>query len=122
MLARGTMPYLTKPLFLLFCLVFTGECRRLGHRVRRWTETVETAKHGPEIAKHGPSLTKKPPDVTKNRKLKTDQLLKVDDHDFTMRPAFGGRDHTHTRTHTHTLAEESRYALIGWFLGDPICM
>ncbi|XP_021440944.2 gamma-aminobutyric acid receptor subunit rho-2-like [Oncorhynchus mykiss] len=90
MLARGTMPYLTKPLFLLFCLVVTGECRRLGHRVRRWTETVETAKHGPETTKHGPSLTKKPPDVTKNRKLKTEQLLKVDDHDFTMRPAFGG--------------------------------
>lgn len=54
LLAGGTMPYLTKPLFLLFCLVVTGECRRLGHRVRRWTETVETAKHGPETAKHGP--------------------------------------------------------------------
>uniref|UniRef100_W5LNL1 GABA(C) receptor n=1 Tax=Astyanax mexicanus TaxID=7994 RepID=W5LNL1_ASTMX len=36
------------------------------------------------------TLTKKPPDVTKSRKLKTDHLLKVDDHDFTMRPAFGG--------------------------------
>uniref|UniRef100_A0A8C1Y625 Gamma-aminobutyric acid (GABA) A receptor, rho 2a n=1 Tax=Cyprinus carpio TaxID=7962 RepID=A0A8C1Y625_CYPCA len=32
----------------------------------------------------------KPPDVTKSRRLKTEQLLKVDDHDFTMRPAFGG--------------------------------
>lgn len=37
------------------------------------------------------SLTKKPPDVTKSRKTKTEHLLKVDDHDFTMRPAFGGR-------------------------------
>uniref|UniRef100_H2M5Y7 GABA(C) receptor n=1 Tax=Oryzias latipes TaxID=8090 RepID=H2M5Y7_ORYLA len=36
------------------------------------------------------SVVKKPPDVTKSRKTKTDQLLKVDDHDFTMRPAFGG--------------------------------
>uniref|UniRef100_A0A8C1Y6D7 Gamma-aminobutyric acid (GABA) A receptor, rho 2a n=1 Tax=Cyprinus carpio TaxID=7962 RepID=A0A8C1Y6D7_CYPCA len=36
------------------------------------------------------SLAKKPPDVTKSRRLKTEQLLKVDDHDFTMRPAFGG--------------------------------
>ena len=36
------------------------------------------------------ALTKKPPDVTKSRKPKTENLLKVDDHDFTMRPAFGG--------------------------------
>uniref|UniRef100_A0A3Q2EF85 GABA(C) receptor n=1 Tax=Cyprinodon variegatus TaxID=28743 RepID=A0A3Q2EF85_CYPVA len=36
------------------------------------------------------ALPKKPPDVTKSRKTKTEQLLKVDDHDFTMRPAFGG--------------------------------
>uniref|UniRef100_A0A669C315 GABA(C) receptor n=2 Tax=Oreochromis TaxID=8139 RepID=A0A669C315_ORENI len=36
------------------------------------------------------SLSKKPPDVTKSRKMKTEHLLKVDDHDFTMRPAFGG--------------------------------
>lgn len=37
------------------------------------------------------SLPKKPPDVTKSRKTKTEHLLKVDDHDFTMRPAFGGK-------------------------------
>uniref|UniRef100_A0AAX7UNY4 GABA(C) receptor n=1 Tax=Astatotilapia calliptera TaxID=8154 RepID=A0AAX7UNY4_ASTCA len=36
------------------------------------------------------SLSKKPPDVTKSHKMKTEHLLKVDDHDFTMRPAFGG--------------------------------
>ncbi|XP_028421798.1 gamma-aminobutyric acid receptor subunit rho-2a [Perca flavescens] len=77
------MPYLTKPLILLLCLVVSGECRKHGHRVRRWTGTVETQKHGT-------SLAKKPPDVTKSRKAKTENLLKVDDHDFTMRPAFGG--------------------------------
>ncbi|KAG8013683.1 Gamma-aminobutyric acid receptor subunit rho-2 [Nibea albiflora] len=77
------MPYMTKPLILLLCLVVTAECRRHGHRVRRWTGTVETQKHGT-------SLAKKPPDVTKSRKVKTEHLLKVDDHDFTMRPAFGG--------------------------------
>uniref|UniRef100_A0A8D0AA79 GABA(C) receptor n=1 Tax=Sander lucioperca TaxID=283035 RepID=A0A8D0AA79_SANLU len=77
------MPYLTKPLILLLCLVVSGECRKHGHRVRRWTGTVETQKHGT-------SLAKKPPDVTKSRKTKTEHLLKVDDHDFTMRPAFGG--------------------------------
>ncbi|XP_028994904.1 gamma-aminobutyric acid receptor subunit rho-2a isoform X2 [Betta splendens] len=77
------MPYLTKPLLLLLCLLVSGECRKHGHRVRRWTGTTESDKHGT-------SLTKKPPDVTKSRKMKTEHLLKVDDHDFTMRPAFGG--------------------------------
>eukprot|EP00066_Takifugu_rubripes_P027643 XP_011616909.1 PREDICTED: gamma-aminobutyric acid receptor subunit rho-2 [Takifugu rubripes] len=77
------MPFMTKPLFFLLCLVVTGECRRHGHRVRRWTGTVESQNHGT-------SLTKKPPDVTKSRKTKTEHLLQVDDHDFTMRPAFGG--------------------------------
>ncbi|XP_023250524.1 gamma-aminobutyric acid receptor subunit rho-2-like [Seriola lalandi dorsalis] len=81
------MPYLTKPLILLLCLLVTGECRKHGHRVRRWTGTVETQKHGT-------SLSKKPPDVTKSRKMKTEHLLKVDDHDFTMRPAFGGLTET----------------------------
>ncbi|KAL3048758.1 hypothetical protein OYC64_008269 [Pagothenia borchgrevinki] len=75
------MPHLIKALVFLLCLLVTGECRKL--RVRRWTGTVETQKHGA-------SLAKKPPDVTKARKTKTEQLLKVDDHDFTMRPAFGG--------------------------------
>ncbi|KAJ3613573.1 hypothetical protein NHX12_019820, partial [Muraenolepis orangiensis] len=66
------------------CAGMTGEGGGGGqrHRVRRWTGTVETQKHGT-------SLTKKPPDVTKARKPKTEHLLKVDDHDFTMRPAFG---------------------------------
>ncbi|KAF3701578.1 Gamma-aminobutyric acid receptor subunit rho-2 GABA(A) [Channa argus] len=77
------MPYLTKPVIILLCLVVTGECRKHGHRERRWTGTVESEKHGT-------SLTKKPPDVTKSRKMKTEHLLRVDDHDFTMRPAFGG--------------------------------
>ncbi|KAG7282427.1 hypothetical protein CRUP_018144 [Coryphaenoides rupestris] len=75
-------------LLLLALLLGTGESSsssgssRHRHRVRRWTGTVETQKHGT-------SLTKKPPDVTKSRKPKTEHLLKVDDHDFTMRPAFG---------------------------------
>uniref|UniRef100_A0A667YNS5 GABA(C) receptor n=1 Tax=Myripristis murdjan TaxID=586833 RepID=A0A667YNS5_9TELE len=35
-------------------------------------------------------LSKKVVDGTKTRKVKTDHLLRVDDHDFTMRPAFAG--------------------------------
>lgn len=77
------MRYLTKSLILFLCFAITGECYKHGHRVRRWAGTGETPKHGT-------SLSKKPPDVTKSRKMKTEHLLKVDDHDFTMRPAFGG--------------------------------
>lgn len=40
------MPFMTKPLFFLLCLVATCECRRHGHRVRRWTGTVESQNHG----------------------------------------------------------------------------
>lgn len=43
------------------------------------------------VSSSSSSLAKKPPDVTKSRKTKTEHLLKVDDHDFTMRPAFGGK-------------------------------
>uniref|UniRef100_A0A096M379 GABA(C) receptor n=1 Tax=Poecilia formosa TaxID=48698 RepID=A0A096M379_POEFO len=76
------MPYLNRTLLLL-CQSRTAEARKHRQRVRRWTGTEETQKHGA-------SLPKKPPDVTKSRKTKTEHLLKVDDHDFTMRPAFGG--------------------------------
>ncbi|KAI7804685.1 gamma-aminobutyric acid receptor subunit rho-2a isoform X2 [Triplophysa rosa] len=78
------MPYLRHLLVLVVCLDSFGECRNKHNtRERRWTGPVETQKHGT-------SLAKKPPDVTKSRRLKTEQLLKVDDHDFTMRPAFAG--------------------------------
>uniref|UniRef100_A0A3B3UAX4 GABA(C) receptor n=1 Tax=Poecilia latipinna TaxID=48699 RepID=A0A3B3UAX4_9TELE len=70
------MPYLNRTLLLLslllLLLLLLGQSR-----------TAEARKH-----RH--SLPKKPPDVTKSRKTKTEHLLKVDDHDFTMRPAFGG--------------------------------
>ncbi|XP_054590732.1 gamma-aminobutyric acid receptor subunit rho-2a [Nothobranchius furzeri] len=75
------MPYLSQAVILLLCLLVTGEARRPGLRVRRWTGTMETQKHGTSL---------KPPDVTKSRRTKTEHLLRVDDHDFTMRPAFGG--------------------------------
>lgn len=30
--------------------------------------------------------------MTKSPMTKSEQLLRIDDHDFTMRPAFGGQD------------------------------
>lgn len=45
-ICAAEMPPLTKPLFFLLCLLVTGECRRHGHRVRRWTGAVESQNHG----------------------------------------------------------------------------
>ncbi|MGH0139226.1 UNVERIFIED_CONTAM: hypothetical protein FKN15_026225 [Acipenser sinensis] len=48
---------------------------------RKWTGPMETQKHGTP-------LSKKTHDGTKTTKIKTEQLLRVDDFDFSMRPAF----------------------------------
>uniref|UniRef100_A0A8C4UNY0 GABA(C) receptor n=1 Tax=Falco tinnunculus TaxID=100819 RepID=A0A8C4UNY0_FALTI len=74
------MPYFAKLLLLIFCLVLLVESRK--HRRRRWTSQLEVQR-----ASH---IYMKNRDVTKTWKGKTEQLLRVDDHDFTMRPAFGG--------------------------------
>lgn len=37
-------------------------------------------------------IYKRSPDMTKSPMTKSEQLLRIDDHDFTMRPAFGGQD------------------------------
>ncbi|XP_075001565.1 gamma-aminobutyric acid receptor subunit rho-2 [Calonectris borealis] len=74
------MPHFAKLLLLIFCLVLLVESRK--HRRRRWTSQLEVQR-----ASH---IYKKNHDVTKTWKGKTEQLLRVDDHDFTMRPAFGG--------------------------------
>uniref|UniRef100_A0A8C7CJB7 GABA(C) receptor n=1 Tax=Oncorhynchus kisutch TaxID=8019 RepID=A0A8C7CJB7_ONCKI len=78
------MPYYIKFLSLIFCLILIGECRKHKSRKRRWSGAVESHKHG------APLTGKKIVDNTKSHKVKTDHLLRVDDHDFTMRPAFAG--------------------------------
>ncbi|CAL8395142.1 unnamed protein product [Arctogadus glacialis] len=78
------MPISLRLLLLLCCLALVSEGRKKNHsRKKRWSTPVDTHKLGQP-------LTKKPADGTKNRKVKTDQLLRVEDHDFTMRPAFAG--------------------------------
>nr|XP_034965291.1 gamma-aminobutyric acid receptor subunit rho-2 isoform X3 [Zootoca vivipara] len=74
------MPYFAKLILLIFCLFFLVESRK--HRKRRWAGQVEL----PQIS----HIYKKNNDMTKTRTGKSEQLLRVDDHDFTMRPAFGG--------------------------------
>nr|XP_020818734.1 gamma-aminobutyric acid receptor subunit rho-2 isoform X2 [Phascolarctos cinereus] len=74
------MPYFARVLLFLFCLVLLVESR--NPRRRRWSGHLEI----PRLS----HLYKKTHDITKLQKGKTEQLLKVDEHDFTMRPAFGG--------------------------------
>ncbi|XP_054991904.1 gamma-aminobutyric acid receptor subunit rho-2 isoform X1 [Sorex araneus] len=79
--ASGTdapeMPPLSR-LMCLFCLMVLVESRKPAPR--RWPRQLDTRSHP----------YKKHPDVTKSRPGKPQPLLRVDSHDFTMRPAFGG--------------------------------
>nr|XP_019947146.1 PREDICTED: gamma-aminobutyric acid receptor subunit rho-2-like [Paralichthys olivaceus] len=82
------MPGYVRFLLLLLCLILIGECRRHKSRKKRsWSSPAEIHKQGnlSDIP-----LTKKLSDGTKTRKVKTSHLLRIDDHDFTMRPAFAG--------------------------------
>ncbi|KAG5266025.1 hypothetical protein AALO_G00248990 [Alosa alosa] len=54
-------------------------------RLRRETSKIEAVPHKP-----GSPIFRRSPDMTKSPVTKSEQLLRIDDHDFTMRPAFGG--------------------------------
>ncbi|KAG5205544.1 hypothetical protein JEQ12_018794 [Ovis aries] len=43
-----------------------------------------------EMLKKGSPILKRSPDITKSPLTKSEQLLRIDDHDFSMRPGFGG--------------------------------
>nr|XP_009666653.1 PREDICTED: gamma-aminobutyric acid receptor subunit rho-1 isoform X2 [Struthio camelus australis] len=43
-----------------------------------------------EVYKKGSPILKRSPDITKSPLTKSEQLLRIDDHDFSMRPGFGG--------------------------------
>ncbi|XP_062928227.1 gamma-aminobutyric acid receptor subunit rho-2-like [Mobula hypostoma] len=76
-----SMHYFLKTILIICCLTIAAESRK--HRKKRWTSRVEHPKKGSP-------LIKRIPDSTKIRPSKSEHLLRVDDHDFTMRPAFGG--------------------------------
>ncbi|KAI7800085.1 putative gamma-aminobutyric acid receptor subunit rho-2 [Triplophysa rosa] len=74
---------------LVMCACACGDCRRTRRSIRttpvqHHLNSVSTQHH-----KHGNPLFKKM-DETKTHQVKSDHLLRVDDHDFTMRPAFAG--------------------------------
>nr|XP_023666028.1 gamma-aminobutyric acid receptor subunit rho-2-like isoform X3 [Paramormyrops kingsleyae] len=72
------MQYFLRSLFLVLFLVHICECRQES----RWTGQAGLHKRGARLSRSG--------DATKTRKIRTEQLLRIDDHDFTMRPAFAG--------------------------------
>ncbi|XP_078398541.1 gamma-aminobutyric acid receptor subunit rho-1-like isoform X1 [Cetorhinus maximus] len=82
---------------LLFCCFFwTVESRSEEQRGKDQLEEYNQnrfQRHGRDVEetkKQGSPILKRSADVTKSYLTKSEQLLRVDDHDFTMRPGFGG--------------------------------
>ncbi|XP_063352087.1 gamma-aminobutyric acid receptor subunit rho-2-like isoform X2 [Pelmatolapia mariae] len=100
------MPRYTRVLLLVLCVSLIGECRKHRSRKKRWSapagthkpakelagtpDTVVIGRPGSETRMEDSPLSKKVVDGTKSRKVKTSHLLRIDEHDFTMRPAFAG--------------------------------
>ncbi|XP_073529267.1 gamma-aminobutyric acid receptor subunit rho-1 [Phyllobates terribilis] len=61
------------------------ELYKQGSRPQRHRREVQEETH-----KQGSPVIKRSPDITKSPLTKSEQLLRIDDHDFTMRPGFGG--------------------------------
>ncbi|XP_077148989.1 gamma-aminobutyric acid receptor subunit rho-1 isoform X1 [Ranitomeya variabilis] len=84
-------------LFVIWALSVFAECRfhlqtrvipevyKQGSRPQRHRREVQEETH-----KQGSPVIKRSPDITKSPLTKSEQLLRIDDHDFTMRPGFGG--------------------------------
>ncbi|XP_030637290.1 gamma-aminobutyric acid receptor subunit rho-1 [Chanos chanos] len=84
-------------LFLFSVWLMVACCRSSrprGHmlqpysQIRSKRETTKTEGGGGR--KSGSPILKRSPDITKSTVTKSEQLLRIDDHDFTMRPGFGG--------------------------------
>ncbi|XP_077343389.1 gamma-aminobutyric acid receptor subunit rho-1 isoform X1 [Lithobates pipiens] len=61
------------------------ELYKQGSRPQRQRREIQEETH-----KQGSPVFKRSPDITKSPLTKSEQLLRIDDHDFTMRPGFGG--------------------------------
>ncbi|XP_039199043.1 gamma-aminobutyric acid receptor subunit rho-1-like isoform X3 [Crotalus tigris] len=83
-------------IFLLFCgWILFGECKANGkeiHEVYKKGSQPQRQRRETHGASHkqGSPILKRSPDITKSPLIKSEQLLKIDDHDFSMRPGFGG--------------------------------
>ncbi|KAJ8356064.1 hypothetical protein SKAU_G00188580 [Synaphobranchus kaupii] len=81
---------------LLICVCVLGAAGRTvhhrGHIFENYSQTRprrETQREPEGAHKYGSPILKRSPDITKAYMTKSEQLLRVDDHDFTMRPGFG---------------------------------
>ncbi|KAI7804226.1 gamma-aminobutyric acid receptor subunit rho-1 isoform X1 [Triplophysa rosa] len=65
---------------------------KTGHKLETYKQSRfqrETRVNG-RSQKSGSPIFRRSPDMTKSPITKSEQLLRIDDHEFTMRPAFGG--------------------------------
>ncbi|XP_023666030.2 gamma-aminobutyric acid receptor subunit rho-1-like isoform X1 [Paramormyrops kingsleyae] len=81
-------------LLLCMCaLVAAGRSDRRGGRrpatYDRSRQRTESEK-GVTSYKSGSPIRRRSPDMTKSRTMKSEQILRIREHDFTMRPGFGG--------------------------------
>ncbi|NXH88788.1 GBRR1 protein, partial [Edolisoma coerulescens] len=82
---------------LLWGWILSTECRthRQGREIHEIykkgsrPQRQRREAHG-EVHKQGSPILKRSPDITKSPHTKSEQLLRIDDHDFSMRPGFGG--------------------------------
>ncbi|XP_055720319.1 gamma-aminobutyric acid receptor subunit rho-1-like isoform X4 [Salvelinus fontinalis] len=84
--------------FVLFCICLMGVAGRSAHQRGQKLETYKQSRSRRQTSRmdggtHSKSerpILKRSSDMTKSPMTKSEQLLRIDDHDFTMRPAFGG--------------------------------
>ncbi|KAM4542604.1 gamma-aminobutyric acid receptor subunit rho-1-like [Odontesthes bonariensis] len=82
---------------VLLCVWLAGATGKMvqqrGHKLETFKQSRsrrDTGMDGDDDHKTGSPIYKRSPDLTKSPMTKSEQLLRIDDHDFTMRPAFGG--------------------------------
>ncbi|XP_017309585.1 gamma-aminobutyric acid receptor subunit rho-1 [Ictalurus punctatus] len=81
----------------LLCVALLGACRteavmrgRKLHTCSQLRSRRDATRTEEGIHKSGSPILKRSPDITKGSVPKSEHLLRIDDHDFTMRPGFGG--------------------------------
>ncbi|KAK1338184.1 hypothetical protein QTO34_001298 [Cnephaeus nilssonii] len=74
----------------VFLLWWGWVCATESRARWRGRESQEMSKRGSLFFPVGSPVLKRSPDITKSPLTKSEQLLRIDDHDFSMRPGFGG--------------------------------
>ncbi|XP_028843335.1 gamma-aminobutyric acid receptor subunit rho-1-like [Denticeps clupeoides] len=84
-------------ILVLICACLVGVAGRSAQHRGNKLETFTQSRSRREVTrieggahKSGSPIFRRSPDMTKSPVTKSEQLLRIEDHDFTMRPAFGG--------------------------------